>query len=180
MTVPTVLMNKKHNSTDHWLAQHCMLDKTDQKHNMQRKKQRDSCLDQRVPRSVMLKRLCKYDSEAPVLSRRFPYQEMPSEIRAVTDANWAGNWRDGARRRFTLVIICWRRIRRRSRLWRCQLQRIHLDNERVSLTLWRSDVLWFVRRTRRPDGQKFDVRDLGGHLDTTFRGWSSTWLLGFV
>ena len=21
---------------------------------------------------------------------------------------------------------------------------------------------------------KFDVRDLGGHLDTTFRGWSST------
>ena len=41
-----------HNSTDHWLAQHCMLDKTDQKHNMQRKKQRDSCLDQHVPRSV--------------------------------------------------------------------------------------------------------------------------------
>ena len=27
---------------------------------------------------------------------------------------------------------------------------------------------------------KFDVRDLGGHLDTTFRGWSSTLLLGFA
>ena len=31
----------------------------------------------------------KYYSEAPVLSCNFPYQEMPSEIRAVTDANWA-------------------------------------------------------------------------------------------
>ena len=38
----------------------------------------------------MLKRLCEYYSEAPVLSWSFPYQEMPSEIRAVTDANWAG------------------------------------------------------------------------------------------
>ena len=38
----------------------------------------------------MLKRLCKYYSEAPELSWSFPYQEMPSEIRAVTDANWAG------------------------------------------------------------------------------------------
>ena len=37
-----------------------------------------------------LKRLCKYYSEAPVLSWSFPYQEIPSEIRAVTDANWAG------------------------------------------------------------------------------------------
>ena len=38
----------------------------------------------------MLKRLCKYHSEAPVLSWSFPHQEMPSEIRAATDANWAG------------------------------------------------------------------------------------------
>ena len=34
----------------------------------------------------MLKRLCKYYSEAPVLSWSFPYQETPSEISAVTDA----------------------------------------------------------------------------------------------
>ena len=88
--VPTVWMNKKHNKTDHWLAQHCMLDKTDQKHHTQRKKQRDSCLVQRVLRSVCSNVLCKYYSEAPVLSWSFPYQEMPSEIRAVTDANWAG------------------------------------------------------------------------------------------
>ena len=38
----------------------------------------------------MLKRLCKRESEAPVLSWTFPYKEMPNEIRAVTDANWAG------------------------------------------------------------------------------------------
>ena len=38
----------------------------------------------------MLKRLCKYYSEAPVLSWRFPCQELPCEIRAVTGANWAG------------------------------------------------------------------------------------------
>ena len=38
----------------------------------------------------MLKRLCKYYSEAPVLSWSFPHQEMPSEIRAVTGANWTG------------------------------------------------------------------------------------------
>ena len=38
----------------------------------------------------MLKRLCKYYSEAPVLSWSVPYQEMPSEIMAVTGANWAG------------------------------------------------------------------------------------------
>ena len=34
------------------VAQHYMLDKTDQKHNTQRKKQRDSCQVQSVPRSV--------------------------------------------------------------------------------------------------------------------------------
>ena len=37
----------------------------------------------------MLKRLCKYYSEAPVVSWSFPHQEMPSEIRAMTDAIWA-------------------------------------------------------------------------------------------
>ena len=38
----------------------------------------------------MLERLCEYYSEAPVLSWSFPYHETPSEIRTVTDANWAG------------------------------------------------------------------------------------------
>ena len=38
----------------------------------------------------MLKRLWTYHSEAPVLSWSFPYQGIPSEIRAVTAANWAG------------------------------------------------------------------------------------------
>ena len=38
----------------------------------------------------MLKRLCKYNSEVPVLSWTFAYLSMPTEVRAVTDANWAG------------------------------------------------------------------------------------------
>ena len=38
----------------------------------------------------LLKRLCKYYSEVPVLSWSFPYQSMPTAVRAVTDANWAG------------------------------------------------------------------------------------------
>ena len=38
----------------------------------------------------MPKRFCKYYVEAPVISWSLSYQEMPSEIRAVTDANWAG------------------------------------------------------------------------------------------
>ena len=38
----------------------------------------------------MLKRLCKYYSEAPLLRWSLPHQEMPCETRAVTDANWAG------------------------------------------------------------------------------------------
>ena len=46
-----------------------------------KRKQRDSCLIPRVLRDVC-------SSEANVLSWSFPYQEMPSEIRAVTDANW--------------------------------------------------------------------------------------------
>ena len=58
----------------------------------------------------MLKRLCLYYSEAPVLSCSFPYQEMPSEIRAVTDANWAGEL-EGLRSTsfgwIYLVIICY-------------------------------------------------------------------------
>ena len=51
---------------------------------------RSSEMVQRVPGSFCSNILCKYYSEAPVLSWSFPYQELPSEIRAVTDANWAG------------------------------------------------------------------------------------------
>ena len=89
VTVPTVLMNKKHNSTDHWLAQHHMLDKTDQKHNTQRKKQRDSCLVQRVPRSVCSNVCASITTRHPysagvILSRNAKWDQ------GVTDANWAG------------------------------------------------------------------------------------------
>ena len=33
---------------------------------------------------------------------------------------------------------------------------------------------WVLSREGDKWSVKFDVRDLGGHLDTTFRGWSST------
>ena len=38
----------------------------------------------------MPKRVCRYYSETPALSWSLPCLEMPSEIGAVTDANWAG------------------------------------------------------------------------------------------
>ena len=109
----------------------------------------------------MLKRLCKHYSEAPVLSWSFPYQEMPSEIRAVTEANWAGEL-EGLR-----SIICWRRIRRHSRLWRCQLQRVSTSRSRwVQLTLWRFAV---VCETDASAGRAMATRRGVGrvrHLDT--------------
>ena len=60
----------------------------------------------------------------------------------MTDSNWAGEL-EGLRSTvvdgFTLVIICWRRVHRRSKLWRCQLQRVSISrSRRVQLTLWRS------------------------------------------
>ena len=91
----------------------------------------------------MLKRLCKYYSEAPVLSWSFPYQAMPSEIRAVTDAK-LGRVTAGTALDVVWMIICWRRIHRRSRLWRCQLQRVSMSrSRRVQVKLWRSAVLWW-------------------------------------
>ena len=53
----------------------------------------------------LLKRLCKHYSEAPVLSWSFRYQEMPSEIRAVTGANWTGEF-EGLRSTSCGLIYC--------------------------------------------------------------------------
>ena len=39
---------------------------------------------------------------------------------------------------------------------------------------------WVLSHEGDPWSVKFDVRDLGGHLDTTFRGWSSTLAARFV
>ena len=47
-----VAVHKTQNKTYPWLAQWCTLDKTDQKRNLQGKKQRDSCPVPRVLRSV--------------------------------------------------------------------------------------------------------------------------------
>ena len=96
-----------------------MLDKTDQKHNMHERSSEihvwsNTCREVYAQTFVQVLQRGTRTSAGV-----FPYQEMPSEIRAVTDANRAGNWRDCARRRvdgFTLVIICWRRIRRRKQI----------------------------------------------------------------
>ena len=74
----------------------------------------------------MLKRLRKHDSEASVHTWSFPYQEMQREVRVVIEAYWEGELEECRRRalRFVSVVICWRRIRRHSRLWRCLLRRV--------------------------------------------------------
>ena len=74
----------------------------------------------------IFKRLRKHYSKASVHSWSFPYQEMQREVRVVTGHVGKGNWRDCQRRAlgFVLVAICWRRILRHIRLWRCLLQRI--------------------------------------------------------
>ena len=74
----------------------------------------------------MLKRLRKHYSEVSVHSWRLPYQEMQCEVRVVKGAYWERNWKDCRRRAlgFVLVVICWRRILRHSRLWRCLLRRM--------------------------------------------------------
>ena len=41
--------------------------------------------------------------------------------------------------------------------------------------MFRNDVEdWLLSQKGDKWSVKFDVRDLGGHLDATFRGWSST------
>ena len=102
---------------------------------------------------------------------------MPSEIRAVTDGTWAGELKalrstssvDGS----TVVIICWRRSRRHSRCWRCQLQRVSTSRSRmVQLALWRFAVLWWnmgmtfkvVCDTDASAGQALATRRGVGHV----------------
>ena len=48
MTVQTSWTNERHNNASVWSTQHWTMDRTDQKHNTQRKNDRDSCLTPRV------------------------------------------------------------------------------------------------------------------------------------
>ena len=121
MTVPTVLMNEKHSNTDLWFALYVGQDRPETQYAtkeaarfVSRPTRAEKC---------MLKRLCKYYSETPVFSWSFPYHQMPSEIKAMTDVNWAGDL-EGLRSRLCgwiyfgdhlLETYC-----QRSRLWRCQ------------------------------------------------------------
>ena len=83
-------MNKKHNSTDHWLAQALYVGQDRPETQYATKEAVRFMSGPTRAAKCMLKRLCKDCSEAPMPSWSFPYQEMPSEIRAVTDASWAG------------------------------------------------------------------------------------------
>ena len=113
----------------------------------------------------MLKRWCKYYSEAPVLRWSFPYQEMPSEIRAVTDANGAGNWRDCARRRvdgFILGHETW--CRPRASLERAMVVAAAVVRRRRGLS---SSQAWRAQRGRlgNKDG-RFESNDLAFEKNT--------------
>ena len=95
----------------------------------------------------MLKRLCKYYSQAPILSWRFPYQEMPSEIRAVTDANWAREL-EGLRSTSCgwvyfgdHLLETYSSTQQIVALSTAQVSTSR--SRRVQLTLWRSAVLWW-------------------------------------
>ena len=65
-------MNKKHNNTDRWLAQYCTLDKNRPETQYATKEAARFMSGPTRAANCMLKRLCKYYSEAPVLSWSFP------------------------------------------------------------------------------------------------------------
>ena len=83
------------------------------------------------------------------------------------------NWRDCARRRVDgciLVIICWRRIRRHSRLWRCQLQRV-TKGAAHALEV-RSAVVAVVCETDPSAGRAMATRRSGGCSSCAQKAWS--------
>ena len=125
MTVQTSWTNEKHNNASLLLAQHWMLDRTDQKHNMQRKNQRYSCLIPRVLWSVWSNVCVSTTAKHPCTAGVFHIKKCSARSKWWQRRIGTGNWRDCRRRAlgFILVVICWRRILQHSRLWRCQLRR---------------------------------------------------------
>ena len=58
--------------------------------------------------------------------------------------------------------------------WLLVLVSLGLEMEYSSRLSFEHDVQnWVLSQEGDRWSVKFDVRDLGGHLDTTFRGWSS-------
>ena len=127
-------MNNKHNDTDHWLAQHYTLDKTDQKHNMQRKKHQDSCLIPCVLRSVC-------SNVCVSITARHPYSA--GEFSTSRNAKWdqggdrceLGRGTGGTALDVVWMDLLWWSSAGDvfidgSRLWRCQLQRVSTSRSR--------------------------------------------------
>ena len=119
-----------------------------EKHNVETQEAARSLSAPTRAAMCMLKRLCKHYSEAPVLSWSSPHQEMPSEIRAVTDANWAGEL-EGLRSTSCGWIYFGDHL---LETYSSTQQIVALStaerestsrSRRVQLTLWRSAVLWW-------------------------------------
>ena len=93
----------------------------------------------------MFKRLCKLYSEATRAQLEFSTSRNAvrgqSGERGILGKGIGGTVDDG-RLDFVLVVICWRRILRHSRLWRCLLRRVRTFRQKMLLMLWRSLVLW--------------------------------------
>ena len=87
----------------------------------------------------MIKRLREHYSGASVYSWSFPSKEMKSEVKVVTEGNWEGELKGllttGAW--IFLVVVCWRRVLRYSRLWLRLLRRVSTPRLQI---LWRSAV----------------------------------------
>ena len=80
---------------------------------------------------------------------------------AVLKSEWwqehvgKGNWKNCQRRAlgFILVVICWRRILRHSRLWRCRLRRASTSGQKMLLMLWSRSVLAECKMTLKMKGE---------------------------
>ena len=86
-TVPVCGRKERSRNTTPQLGRLCMWDMTDQRRSTPRKRRQDSCLDRHA-----LPDACSNDGACTTVRYlwTFPLRSMPTELRAVTDANWAG------------------------------------------------------------------------------------------
>ena len=131
----SALVFKNLNNTDHRLAQHCTLEKTDQKTQYATKEAARFMSGPTRTAKCMLKRLCKYHSGAP------------TDIRAVTDANWAGELEE-----LRSTSCGWIYFEDHLLEAYSSTQQIvalstaeskYISITKVQLTLWRFAVLWW-------------------------------------
>ena len=69
---------------------HCVCDKADRKHTTTRKRRQDSCRVQHVQPDACSSDCASTTARYLCSAQFFADQSMPTDVRAVTDANWAG------------------------------------------------------------------------------------------